>query len=62
MQSACVANLVDETRKPDNDVGQRLIVTEISLRTLRRLHKALGLAIIVGIAAPAHRTGQLIFG
>lgn len=56
MQSARVVNLIDEVWEPCGHVGIGLLITEINLLTLDGFHKTLGLAIIIGIAATAHRT------
>lgn len=51
----CVVNLVDERRDALNDLGKIPIFVKIYVLALERLHKALGLDIVVRITAPAHR-------
>ena len=55
VQPASVVNLVDEVREAGDDLFEALIVAEIDLLALEGLHEALRLAVVVGVAAPAHR-------
>ena len=45
-----------------NDVGERLVAAEIDLLGLERLHEALGLGVVVGVAPAAHRAAQPMRG
>ena len=61
MEPPLIVDLVDEVRKRMNDVGERLIATELDLFILQRLHKAFGFGIVVGNATTAHRTAEPVF-
>jgi len=54
MQAAGIVGF-DETRDADGDVLESCILHKIRILHLQRLHEALGLRVVVGIAAPAHR-------
>ena len=58
VEPAFVVDLVDEVRKRVDDVGERLIAAEVDFLGLDSLHEALGLGVVIGDAAAAHRTAQ----
>ena len=62
MQSADVVDLIDKAWKVGGDIFERLVIHQIDGLDLKRLHKALGLGIVVGIAAPAHGADKTMFG
>ena len=54
VEPARVVDLVDEVRKVGDDVGERLIVSEIDGLNFERFHEALGLGIVIRVAPPPH--------
>ena len=58
MEPAFVVHLVDEVRKRVDDVGERLVAADVDFLGLDGLYEALGLGVVIGIAAPAHGTGE----
>src|SRR6266480_12994 len=62
VQSADVVDLIDKAWKVGGDIFERLVIHQIDGLDLKRLHKALGLGIVVGIAAPAHGADETMFG
>jgi len=62
VQSADVVDLIDKAWKVGGDIFERLVIHRIDGLDLKRLHKALGLGIVLGIAAPAHGADETIFG
>jgi hypothetical protein len=62
VQPAPVVNLIDEARKPRDHLLEALVVAEVNLLALERLHEALGLAVVVRIAASSHRAHQPMRG
>ena len=57
-----VVDLVDEARKVVGDVLERLVGDQVDGLDLQRLHEALRLGVVVGIAAAAHRADQAMGG
>jgi hypothetical protein len=62
VQAADVVDLIDKAWKVGGDIFERLVIHQIGGFDFKRLHKALGLGIVVGIAAPAHGADQTMFG
>ena len=58
MEPAFVVHLVDEVRKRVDDVGERLVAAEVDFLGLDGLYEALGLGVVIGDAAAAHRAAQ----
>ncbi len=58
MQPALVVDFIDEARKASDDLVEGLVIAQVDLLALERLHKALGLPFVVRITASAHRTDQ----
>src|SRR5258708_40219681 len=54
VQPSGVVDLVDEARKIGGHVFEGLVFHQVDGLDLQRLHKTLGLRIVVGIAASAH--------
>ena len=54
VQSSGIVYLFDEDRQSLGDVGEGLVTRAIDLLDLQRLHEALRLSIVVGIADAAH--------
>ena len=54
VQPAVVVYLVDEVRKAGDDLIKAMLVAEVELLALERLHEAFRLCVIVRIAAAAH--------
>lgn len=61
-QSTGVVDLIDEARKVGSDIVERLIGHRIDDLDLERFHEALGLGVIIRIAAAPHRSDQAMFG
>ena len=59
VQSAGVVH-VDEFREVVADILERLVSHQIDGFDLERLDQALGLGIVIGVAAPAHRAEQAV--
>ena len=57
-----VVDLIDKARKIGGDVFESFVINQIDGLDLKGLHKALGLRIIIGIAASAHRADETMFG
>ena len=62
VQSACVVDVIDEPRKVCSDIFEGLVGHRIDGLDLERLHEALGLGVVVGIAPAAHRSDEAIVG
>lgn len=62
MQSACVVDLIDEARKIGGDIVESLVGHRVDGLDLERFHVALGLGVIVWIAAAPHRSDETMFG
>ena len=62
MQSARVVDLIDEARKIGGDIIESLVGHRIDGLDLERFHEALGLGVIVWIAAAPHRSDETMFG
>ena len=62
MQSASVVDLIDEAGKVGGDIFEGLIIHQIDGLDLERLHEALSLGVVVGIAASTHGTDQTMVG
>jgi len=62
MQSAGVVDLINEAGKVLSDVGEGFIGHRIDGFDLHRLHEAFRFGIIVGIAAPTHRSNKIVLG
>ena len=60
MEPPGVVDLVDEARKVGGDVVEGLVGHRVDRLDLERLHEALGLGVVVGIAAPAHRADEAV--
>lgn len=58
MQSSSIVYLLDEDRQSSGNVVEGLVAREIDFLDLQRLHEALRLGIVVGIADAAHRPTQ----
>ena len=58
MQAPWVVHLIDQAGNIDRDVVEGLIGHQVDGFDLQGLHEALGLGVVVRIAAPAHRTDQ----
>ena len=58
MQAPGVVDLIDEVGNIGRDVVEGLIGHQVDGLDLQGLHEALGLGVVVRIAAPAHRTDQ----
>jgi hypothetical protein len=57
-----VKDVVDEAWEVGRDVLEGLVVHEVHGLDLESLHETLGLRIVVGVAASAHRTDQAVAG
>ena len=62
VQPLGIVDIFDEVRQSRRHVVEGSIVAKIHLLDFQGFDKALGLGVIVGIAAPAHRTCETIFG
>ena len=62
VQSAGVVDLIDEAWKVGSDVLEGLIGHGIDGLDLQRLHEALGLGVVVRIAAAPHRSDETMLG
>ena len=60
MEFAGVVNLVDEAGKVGCNVLEGFVCHQIHGFDLECLHEALGLGVVVGIAAPAHGAGETV--
>ena len=60
VESSGVVNLVDEAGKVSCDVLEGFVCHQIHGFDLECLHEALGLGVVVGIAAPAHGAGETV--
>src|SRR3954453_21282339 len=62
VQAAGVIDLFDEAWQLSRDVSEGLKCHRVHTFDLERLHEALSLGVIVGIAAPAHRANKPVLG
>jgi hypothetical protein len=60
VQPPAVVDLVDEAGQVEGDVLDGLAGDRIDRLDLQRLDEALGLGVVVGVAAPPHRTDQAV--
>ncbi len=58
MQSALIVTIADEARNPGEDIIEGFVGHRVGSSGLERLHEALGLGAVIGIAAPAHGAGE----
>lgn len=55
MEPCRVVDPVDEVREVGDHVSEAFLLRLVDSLDLERLHEALGLGIVVGVAAPPHR-------
>src|SRR4051794_388333 len=57
-----IINVFDEARQRGNDVVESLVLHQVNLFDLECLHEALGLGVVVWVAASTHRTVEAVLG
>src|ERR1700739_1501810 len=62
MAALGIIDVFDEARQRAGDVVESLVLHQIDLLDLEGLHEALGLGIVVWVAASTHRTLEAVLG
>ena len=62
MAPLSIIEIFDEARQRGSDILESLLLHQVDLLDLKRLHEALGLSIVVWVAASTHRTLEAVLG
>ena len=57
-----IIDIFDEARQRASDVIESLVLHQVDLLNLECLHEALGLGVVVWVAASTHRTDEAVLG
>src|SRR5215471_10555795 len=62
MAALGIIDVFDEARQREGDIVESVVLHQIDLLDFEGLHEALGLGVVVGVAASTHRTPEAVLG